>query len=163
LSATIDWRQGGHMSSGLNRLGMLYGMLKETEDRESMHVLDAMKGHLDDNGKTVIDGVNDIEIQKGRTYWNNIMANVTEANVYETTFVRLREVTLNYDLPKAWLKPVNIANMSVYAMGRNLLMITDYPNFDPESSTSTGNGTGAFEYVALPNTKSLGFGVKITF
>ena len=163
LSATIDWRQGGHLSSGLNRLGMLYGMLEMTEDRESKHILDAMKGHLDDNGNTVIDGVNDIEIEKGRTYWNNVMANISEANVYETTFVRLREVTLNYELPKAWLKPVNIANMSVYAMGRNLLMITDYPNFDPESSTSTGNGTGAFEYVALPNTKSLGFGVKITF
>jgi TonB-linked SusC/RagA family outer membrane protein len=163
LSASIDWRQGGHMYSGLNYLGKLYGMLKETEDRESNHILDAMKGHLDEDGNVVIDGVNDIQIQKGRTYWNNVIANITEANTYETTFIRLREVTLNWDLPKAWLKPVNISNLSLYAMGRNLLMITDYPNFDPESSTSTGNGTGAFEYVSLPNTKSVGFGVKITF
>lgn len=163
ISANIDWRQGGHMYSGMNSLGLYYGMLQETEDRETPYVLDAMKGHMDEDGNTVIDGVNDIEIQKGRTYWSNVMSNITEATVYETTFIRLREVALNYDLPKAWLSPLNIANMSVYAMGRNLFMLTDYPNFDPESSTSTGNGTGAFEYVALPNTKSVGFGVKITF
>ena len=163
----IDWRQGSNMYSGLNALMHSYGMAKETENREEEVVFaegSAVQGYLDDDGQLVVEGDNDIKINKGRVFWDEVMWNITEAHIYETSFIRLREVSFGYRLPEKWFSELFITGASVYLSGRNLWLIyTPYPNFDPESSTSSGNGTGGFEYVSLPNTRSFGGGIKLIF
>ncbi len=163
LSVQFDIREGSHMSSGLNRLLRNYGADAITEDREEWVVLDAVKGYRDASGDLVLEGGNDIQIQKNEDYWATVMWNITESAVFETSFVRLREVVLNYELPADWFGNIFMNSASVFLTGRNLWLSTDFPNFDPEVSTSSGNGIGGFEYVSLPNTKSFGGGLRITF
>jgi hypothetical protein len=153
------------MFSGMNALLWAYGMDKSTENREEGLTIDGKKGYVDENGELKVVGDNDIRISGDNldVYYDEVLWNITESAVFETTFLRLREVRLSYDLPKKLFSNMFVSNVSVFALGRNLWLSTDYPNFDPEMSTSSGNGIGGYEYVALPNTKSFGGGVKIGF
>lgn len=165
LRAQFYYSKGGFISSGLNGLLRNYGAAKETEDRDIPVVLpNTAKGYIDSNtGELVIEGDNDIEILKGEDYWSVVQWNISESIIFDKTMLRLKEVVLSYDMPKTWFKNSFISSLSLFLNGRNLALWTDYPNFDPESSTAEGNGIGAFEYVSLPNTKSYGGGIKITF
>lgn len=64
--------------------------------------------------------------QQGSTqYYNSVL--------YEdASFLKLRNVTLGYSLPKSVLESLGISRLRVYATGRNLLVISDVENYDPE-------------------------------
>jgi TonB-linked SusC/RagA family outer membrane protein len=53
--------------------------------------------------------------------------------VQDASFFRVSEVTLAYSLPKAWLKPVALENLRFYFTGNNLLTVTPYKGYDPDS------------------------------
>jgi len=165
ISAQLYYSKGGYISSGLNRLLRNYGAAAETEDRETFQVLpNTAKGYLDpDTGDLIDEGDNDIEIQKNEDYWSTVEWNIAESAIFDKTLLRLKEVVISYDMPQRWFNNIFINSISVYLNGRNLALWSEYPNFDPESSTAEGNGIGAFEYVSLPNTRSFGGGLKITF
>jgi TonB-linked SusC/RagA family outer membrane protein len=163
LTALIDWRQGGEMYSGNNRLGRLYGALSITEDRETPVVLDAVKGYTDGDGNLVVTGENDIAILRGEKYWNDVLGEIDEAHVHETTFVRFRELSIGYSLPSSLLQNTFLEAVNISFVGRNLFLWTEYPNFDPETSTTGAvNGQG-IEYVAHPQIASFGGRLNITF
>ncbi len=165
ISAQFYYSRGGYISSGLNALLRNYGADVITEDRETPRIEpNSVKGYLDPaSGELVIEGENDIEILMGEDYWSTVQWNIAESRIMDKTLLRFKELVISYDMPRSWFNNTFINSISIYANGRNLALWSDYPNFDPESSTSEGNGIGAFEYVSLPNTKSFGGGVKITF
>ncbi len=165
LTAQLYYSKGGVMSSGMNGLLRNYGADKITEDRETPYVYpDAAKGYLDsETGDLVLEGDNDIEMLRGEDYYSTVEWNCSEARIFDKTLLRLKELVIRYDMPQRWFTNTFINSISVFANGRNLALWTDYPNFDPEASTSEGNGIGAFEYVSLPNIRSFGGGLKITF
>lgn len=163
LTALLDMREGGQMYSGNNRLGRLYGALSITEDRETPVVLDAVKGYLDGDGNLVVTGENDIAILRGEQYWNDVLGEIDEAHVHETSYVRFRELSLGYSLPSSLLQRTFLEGVDISLIGRNLFLWTDYPNFDPETSTTGAvNGQG-LEYVAHPQIASFGGRLNITF
>ena len=158
FSAQIDWRQGGVVSSGYNRLGKLYGVLSETENREANYVFPGQKGYYE-GGNLVVEGDNDIVIKRGYDFYRVNQDPIREANVYDATFVRLREVRLSYILPEAWLENTFLRSASFYLTGRNLWVNAALPHFDPEMfSASPGE-----EYTTYPQTKSYGGGIRINF
>ena len=158
LSAQIDWRQGGKLSSGYNRLGNLYGILAETENREADYVFPGKKGYYEE-GNLVVVGENDVTIKRGYDFFRVNQDPIREAAVYDATFVRLRELKLTYDLPKAWLQKSFIRSASFYLIGRNVWLDAAVPNFDPEMfNTSQGES-----YNTYPQTKSFGGGVRVSF
>ncbi len=114
-------------------------------------------------GELILEGDNDIEFLKGENYYSTVLWGIAESKIFDKTLLRLKEVVISYELPQRLFNNTFINSISIFANGRNLALWTDYPNFDPESSTSEGNGIGAFEYVSLPNTRSFGGGLKITF
>lgn len=83
---------------------------------------------------------------------------ITEAGIYSTSFVKLRDLTLSYQLPK-----IAGVDVSVYGFARNVLIWAALPNFDPESSQGNNNMSGYFERFSIPNTSSYGAGLKLTF
>lgn len=163
LAAQLDWRKGGNMYGGNTRLLKLYGMDADTEDRETPQIFGESKGFFDDDGNLVVEGPNDIAIPHGQTFWSNRMDAITESNVYSTTFVRLREVALNYTLPTGLLDGTFMKSASIVLTGRNLFLITDYPNFDPETNVGGSGNFQGLEYVTLPQTRSFGAGLRVTF
>jgi TonB-linked SusC/RagA family outer membrane protein len=59
----------------------------------------------------------------------------------EASFLKLRYVTLSYDVPKSLLSKVNIQSLKLSVQAYNPLLITDYPYLDPESQNSNTNYT----------------------
>ncbi|WP_083610298.1 SusC/RagA family TonB-linked outer membrane protein [Pontibacter flavimaris] len=91
-------------------------------------------------------------------------ANV-EANAFDASYLKLREVRLEYNLPKAILNRVNFlqgASLALY--GRELAMITNFPMFDPEASALNGNvQMPGVEMGQLPTPRTFGVNVKLQF
>ena len=122
------------------------------------------KGYLDQNtGELILEGDNDIEMLKDEDYYSTVLWGIEESKIFDKSLLRFKELLISWDMPQRWFANTFITGISVFANGRNLALWTDYPNFDPESSTAEGNGIGAFEYVSLPNTRSFGGGLKLTF
>ncbi len=89
---------------------------------------------------------------------------LTDANVYDASYLKLKSLTLGYSLPPALLKQLNISNMSVFATGTNLFTITSYPGPDPEVSDDPGSVIGGGRDVStFPTVKAYTFGVRLSF
>ena len=54
--------------------------------------------------------------------------------VQSTSFLKLREASLGYDLPERWANVFGARNARVSVTGRNLILVTDYFGYDPEVS-----------------------------
>ena len=79
--------------------------------------------------------------------------------VFDGSWVRLRELTLSYAIPKC---PKVISNMSLFVTGRNIWLDTEYPGVDPETSlTGAGSNIGGFDYFNNPGAKSWIIGLNI--
>jgi hypothetical protein len=163
LTAQLDWRQGGQMYSGNTMLGRLYGILEETEDREREVVLAGVKTETNAGGQVTY-APNDIPVKRNQLYYDFSLSSLDEAHVFNTSFVRLREATLAYELPKALIERTRAFTAAAITFtGRNLFLITDYPNFDPETSVGGASNFQGLEYVSLPQSRSFGVGVRLTF
>jgi hypothetical protein len=158
FSAQIDWRQGGKVSSGYNRLGKLYGILSENENREAIgDPFPGKKGYYSTDGSVVVEGDNDIPIVYGEQFFRFNEDLIAESNIYSATYVRLRELKVSYDLPIRWFSKSFIGSASVYFAGRNLWLKAALPHFDPEMfNTSEGES-----YNTYPQTSSFGGGYRI--
>lgn len=160
LSARIDWKNGGDIYSGSNRLMDLYGTSKRTADRTTPFVFDGYKA---DGSKNNIQrgGPNDLAAYEA--LFNDTYGNIEEANIYETSFVKLREILLSFEFPRSITKPLHLQKLSVNVFARNILLWSKLPNFDPETSQGQGNMQGGIDYMSLPQTTSFGGGFNITF
>ncbi|MDF2193385.1 SusC/RagA family TonB-linked outer membrane protein [Paraflavitalea sp. CAU 1676] len=97
-----------------------------------------------------------------KTYYNAVggRAGIGEFYMYDATAVRLREVSLGYNVPLKW-KGVRSLNVSL--IGRNLFFIKREAPFDPEISMSTDNGLQGVDVFGLPATRSFGVNLKVAF
>jgi TonB-linked SusC/RagA family outer membrane protein len=157
LSAVFEWKQGGEMYSGSNGLLDLYGMSAVTEDRESTFIYPGVKPDGTPND-IVRGGPNDPRAVEN--LYANVLSNVDEYYIHENSFVKLREVSLRYRLPKNIYKTAT-AGISLYA--RNILIWSALRNIDPETSQGNTNMGGSFERFSLPQTTSYGFTIDVTF
>jgi hypothetical protein len=149
LAATLDWQKGGRMYNGTILTMNYFGA---TEESLPYH-----------EGTMVAEGIdeatgqkNTVEVSKQEYY--QAYNEVTEAGIFDTSYLKLRDLTLSYNLPK-----FAGIDMSVYAFARNILLWSKMPNLDPESSQGNGNMSGYFERFSVPNTSSFGGGFRITF
>jgi TonB-linked SusC/RagA family outer membrane protein len=169
LSALFDWKQGGDMYSGSNRLIGLYGAAGFTEDRVTPFSYADTENSKGTGVKS--DGsVNDIvrggpdDIYAYPDYWADIWGGgLDELQIYETSYIKLREVTLTFQLPKSVASTIRMQGASLSLVGRNFLLWTTLPNFDPETSQGQGNGIMGFEYMSMPQTTSYGLSLNLTF
>jgi TonB-linked SusC/RagA family outer membrane protein len=86
-----------------------------------------------------------------------------EGFIYDTSWYRLREATLSYNIPSSLLAHTFISKASLGVYGRNLILITPhYKHFDPEqNATGIGNPVG-LEFNSLPNVREIGVNLKIS-
>ncbi|WP_303012346.1 SusC/RagA family TonB-linked outer membrane protein [uncultured Bacteroides sp.] len=91
------------------------------------------------------------------------MANV-ETNTFDTSFLKLREMRLEYKLPGSTLKKTPFSQASVALYARNLFCLTDFPLFDPESAALNGSSmvTGV-ETGSLPTARTFGLNINLSF
>ncbi|MFT3682836.1 MAG: SusC/RagA family TonB-linked outer membrane protein [Ferruginibacter sp.] len=154
LSAVMDWKSGGQMYSGTTGLFGNYGVSVESaeaRDKNSVIFPNAVK----EDGKP-----NDIAVTGYRniqTYYQSINT-IDESSIVNSSFVKLRELSLRVQA----VKKANFG-LALNFFARNLLLWTNSPVLDPESSQGNTNMAGAFERFTLPQTKSFGVGINLQF
>ena len=82
--------------------------------------------------------------------------------VEDASYVRLKNVTLGYNLPASMLQRLSVRNVRVYVSATNLLTLTDYSGFDPEGSAfGTATAYPGVDQGRYPLTKTYLLGLNI--
>lgn len=84
------------------------------------------------------------------------------------SYLRIKTVTLSYDVPTTILQKIRVSNLRLYATAQNLLTFTNYTGIDPEANSYANAGDGritdlGFDYAAYPQYKTFLFGVNLSF
>lgn len=96
-------------------------------------------------------------------YYRNLQRVISENFVYDASFVKLRNATLAYSLPKSWITPLHLKGVSVSTSVNNIILWTPWRNFDPESySTGAGSNATALTGMGYPGAKSTFFSLNLT-
>ena len=82
--------------------------------------------------------------------------------VLKGDYLRIKTVTLGYNLPQKVLEAINFQGMYIYVTGTNLFTITKYPGADPEF-TNVSSFRTPIDNNKYPISKQLVAGVRLTF
>ena len=95
-------------------------------------------------------------------YSSNLFAAAMDRFVEDGSYLRLKNITLNYDVPLSSDNFINSAN--VYVTGSNLFTWTNYSGYDPEITTFMYDGLiQGVDWNNKPNSRSVLVGVNLTF
>ncbi|HMM03943.1 MULTISPECIES: SusC/RagA family TonB-linked outer membrane protein [unclassified Dysgonomonas] len=95
-------------------------------------------------------------------YWMSVSRNAPSMFIYDNSYVKCREITMSYNVPKPWLKNV-VKGLTLSFVARNPFIVwKNIPNIDPDSNYNNTTGMG-LEYGSLPSRKSYGFNVNVKF
>jgi hypothetical protein len=86
--------------------------------------------------------------------------------VEDGSYVRLKNITLGYTLPRKWAQRLYLDNMRVYCNIQNLLTLTDYSGYDPEVGASTADTNGyvyGLDNGRYPSPTVYSFGLNVSF
>ena len=90
-------------------------------------------------------------------------ANV-ESNSFDASYLKLREARLEYNFPKSILGKSLFKQLSIALYGRDLLMISSFPIFDPETAALNGSTIlPGIEMGQLPSSRTFGINITVKF
>lgn len=159
LSFLIDMRKGGDIFSTDMYYGMDTGLYKES----------ALGSYRDQN--VILPGVlpdgtpNNIELSQ-QTTGSNYGYETQPASefVYDGSFIKLREASVGYSLPKSLLSGTFLTDAKISIVGRNLWIIhKNLPYADPESTVGGGIRSYGWSIGSLPTTRDIGVNVTLKF
>ena len=158
----IDIQKGGSYFSTSHMWGMYSGMLEATAEngiRETGVVLDGVMNIGTKESPKYVQNTTRIS---GQEYGQSYYSGPDAQNVFDASYVKLKEVTLGYTLPKTAIGPFQSIRIS--AFGRNLgIWGLANKDIDPENVvTSSGNLQG-IEGASLPSTASYGMNLQLKF
>jgi TonB-linked SusC/RagA family outer membrane protein len=170
LSALLDIRQGGDVWNGTGGIMHTFGTSKKSGDEREIrgYVFDGVLA--DENGNPT-ETINNIPVDFANpadgiagNKWNRYgFGGLVEENIEDGSWIRLRQLTLSYQIPASILEKLKISRASFSVQGRNLWLKTEYTGIDPETNlTGADNGIG-LDYFNMPNTKSYGATLNVTF
>lgn len=158
-SFLFDWRQGGEIVSRTRALGNVGGQLAETAFRPDAGIIA--------QGINVNTGLPNTVAVTAESYYRQFYdRNHEENNVYDASFLKLRQVSIGYvlNLEEGFLGLKDTSSMSFSFIGNNLFVLTENPHFDPEQLAVQGNGfVSGVEDMSYATSRSLGFKVGFNF
>ena len=163
LSFQIDARIGGEIFSGTLAGMQLAGTSSET-------VVNGLRTDMVANG-VVMSGNSYVQNAKAvspQLYWNRVAGSgnlgVTEANIYDASNIRLRNVQLNYNFPSQILSKIAVQKAQIGFSCNNVWMIKSHMNgLDPESVYATGTNAVGFENGGAPTTRTFLMNLTLSF
>lgn len=162
LSVLFDGQFGGVAYSLTHAVLMEEGKLKKTiPGRYNGIVGDGVRFDAGTNKYVP----NDVVATNIQAYYDaHFNRDNIEANTFRTDFVKLREVRLDYTIPKRITGKLKLQKATVGVYGRDLFMITKWPSFDPEFGTlNDGQINAGFEIAQFPSTRTLGVALTVAF
>ena len=171
LSISIDGRVGGLSSSETNRRMWQTGAHPDTDNKwRYEEVVNNNKTFVAD-GVTVTSGSVTYDAYGRIVSDNRVFEKNTKVVSYETyikdywrkgpqlifdeTFIKLRELSLSYDIPKKLSSKLGLSSSSVSLVGQNLLLWTkEYKYADPDKASDD---------LSSPSVRYVGFNLKLEF
>jgi TonB-linked SusC/RagA family outer membrane protein len=177
LSFLFDHTKGGDLYSVT--LNSMYGrgVTTDTEDREHSWIIPGYYGNADGvlytdasgnpiSNRTLV-STNELYFSGGGTETTFAINGAGYYSVFDATVYRLREMTLSYDLPKAWAEKVRLGSISLSLSGRNLWYyapnMPKASNFDPEVNGFGNSNIQGVDLSCAPNVRRYGVNLKVTF
>ena len=156
LGFLVDAKFGAKMYTSTNAYGTYYGLDQRTVAGNVRETGLALKG-VDENGNAFNQTLD------AQDYYQGIAFTLTDQFVSDAGFVKLRQLTLGYNFPRATLAKTPFQSASLSLVARNLLLLySQVKNVDPESNYSTTNGQG-LENFGVPPTRSYGLNLLVKF
>ncbi|MND42276.1 TonB-dependent Receptor Plug Domain protein [compost metagenome] len=160
LSFLVDIRQGGVVYSNTVSTLRTLGLAKETLANRGSIFID--KGVVKQGNEYV---PNTVPVQSMQDFWGQFSTSNTEANIFDASYVKLREIKLSYKVPARFLDKTAkfIKGLDIGVEGRNLWIINDHvPHVDPEVNFfGPGSLADGVEFNSAPSTRSFGFNLRV--
>ncbi|SDK97836.1 TonB-linked outer membrane protein, SusC/RagA family [Catalinimonas alkaloidigena] len=160
LSFLFDIRKGGDVFNATNRLLTFYGLSERTANRGEMVVFD---GVLEDGSR------NTQEVPLDQTYYQSSARGYNESLFIEKdiNWLRLRDVSLAYQLPSALFSKTFVKSLSINLTGTNLWLWSNYSGGDPDvnglNASARGSGAIGFDYFSVPPPIAFAAGLRASF
>ena len=163
LSFLFDARFGGQIFSAtqvaMQRFGTA-GITAPNGERENF-VVDGVVA----SGNTFVQNTTEVTPQQ---YWVSVSTannlGITEANLYDASSFRLRNVQLSYELPTRFLAKTPIQKAKIGISCNNVWLIKSHVRgIDPESVYATNTNATGFENAGLPTTRAFMFNLNLSF
>ncbi|MGY3088844.1 TonB-linked SusC/RagA family outer membrane protein [Hymenobacter sp. UYAg731] len=168
----VDVRKGGQVFSLDQSYGLDTGLYPVTAGLNDLG--NPSRNTIDNGGGVIFPGVQsdgsvntvraDNSTENGYTAYGTTV-NPAAAFVYDASFVKLREVSLSYSLPKALVAKVGgVRGADISIVGRNLWIINkNLPYADPEDAASSGNFGQGYSTGSFPAIRTLGANLRLSF
>jgi len=160
VSLLLDGQYGGSMYSQTNHKNNTLGKTNVTLPGRDGGIVGAGVVRQPDGSYVP----NTVNVAASAYYDNYYQIANAETNIFDASFLKIREARVEYSLPKNWLGRVGIRQISVAVFGRDLLNFTKFPGFDPEGGNlNNGTLTPGVELAQFPSTRSIGTNLTISF
>lgn len=166
LSFLFETQQGMDKYNQLGNFMSAFGIAKYTENRRETKVFDGVLANGTPNTQVVWlgQGLGPDGRNYSAGYYRNVYRGVTENFVEDASWIRLRSLSLGYDLPSNIFKGTFVKSANLTFTGNNLLLWTDYTGYDPETSSfSAGSNADAFTGFTYPAVRSFLFTLSVNF
>lgn len=111
---------------------------------------------------------------KPKAVWNNgsLSNSISTRYLESLDYVRLRTVSLGYNLPRSVREKISASQLRIYAQAENLITITGYKGFDPDvntapltptSTSSVAISNSGVDFFRYPTARIITFGVTASF
>jgi len=168
LMGMLEYRHKGDVFSNTVTATLARGVTKDpVADREMSFIMPGVREDgLNADGTTKY-VPNDIQISASDYFFSGYQGRTDEPNLFDGSMIRLREVSLGYELPKGLMAKTPFKRATVAISGTNLWKLAlNFPpnmNYDVDVlGTGVGNGLG-FDFVTGPSSKRFGGTVTLAF
>jgi TonB-linked SusC/RagA family outer membrane protein len=173
FSFLIDMQKGGDIFSLDRSYGLATGLYDETAANNDLGnpIRDAVTSGSDSGGIILsgvqADGTPNTVRTPAPEYFGNVYGYRRQPNkafVYDASYVKLREVSISYSLPRKWAEKMQMETMKFSIVGTNLWIIDkNLPDADPESGLGSGNLSSGYSVGSLPTTRNIGCNLTFKF
>ncbi|MBO0935511.1 SusC/RagA family TonB-linked outer membrane protein [Fibrella sp. HMF5335] len=160
ISVLLDGQMGGSMYSQTNHKNNTLGKTTVT--------LPGRDGGLIGEGVLLQpDGrylPNTVKVPASSYYDNYYQISNAETNIFDASYLKIREARFEFNLPQRWLSGVGVRQTTVAVFGRDLVNFTRFPGFDPEGGNlNSGTLTPGVELAQFPSTRTMGANLTLKF
>jgi TonB-linked SusC/RagA family outer membrane protein len=161
FSILFDGQKGGSMYSQTNHKNNTLGKTKVTlPGRDGGVVGDGVV--WDAAGNKYVP--NTVKVPAANYYDNYYTISNAEVNIFDASYLKLREVRIEFNLPRKWMDKLHLQQTSIALYGRDLFNITNFPGFDPEGGNlNSGTLTPGVELTQFPSTRTMGVNLTVKF
>ncbi|MCT4590945.1 MAG: SusC/RagA family TonB-linked outer membrane protein [Carboxylicivirga sp.] len=173
FNVLFETSQGGDMWAGSEAVLRHFGIAPKTANEVTLTSdVKNYAGETIASGSTVRGNLHDFgagNVLLDQSWYTGLgggFGSVSEDFIHDASYVRLREISLTYSVPKSFLAPLKVSSIDLSLIGRNLALWSDFADefgVDPETNlTGVSNGRG-LDYFTNPSTQSYMVKINIGF